>query len=128
MRTGEMARAISRCPDCGEPVTPFAAGCAICGADIAAARAARERRRAAVDRFGGGLRVPSLGDDGLRIVIAVLVTLAAPFIGVLLDSWFAWQLHQEGRLGMRNAMLALAVLGVVSLMEPFWLWRLLSGR
>jgi hypothetical protein len=22
------------CPDCGERVTPFAAGCAICGADL----------------------------------------------------------------------------------------------
>jgi uncharacterized protein (DUF983 family) len=24
----------SRCPECGERVTPFAAGCAICGADL----------------------------------------------------------------------------------------------
>jgi uncharacterized protein (DUF983 family) len=24
----------SRCPQCGERVTPFAAGCAICGADL----------------------------------------------------------------------------------------------
>src|SRR3954454_18730056 len=28
-----------RCPQCGEPVTPFAAGCAICGADLEAWRA-----------------------------------------------------------------------------------------
>jgi hypothetical protein len=25
---------LSRCPDCRERVTPFAAGCAICGADL----------------------------------------------------------------------------------------------
>lgn len=24
----------SRCPNCREPVSPFAAGCAICGADL----------------------------------------------------------------------------------------------
>jgi hypothetical protein len=24
----------SRCPNCKEPVSPFAAGCAICGADL----------------------------------------------------------------------------------------------
>jgi hypothetical protein len=23
-----------RCPDCGERVTPYAAGCALCGADL----------------------------------------------------------------------------------------------
>jgi hypothetical protein len=122
-----MARAISKCPNCGEPVTPFAAGCAICGADIAAARAARERRGMSLDRVGI-VRVPTLGDDGLRIVIALLVTIAAPFFGVLLDCWFAWQLHQETRTGMRNVMLAFAVLGVVSLMAPFWFWRLVSGH
>ena len=29
-----MARDRSRCPNCGERVLPFAAGCAICGADL----------------------------------------------------------------------------------------------
>lgn len=28
----------SRCPNCKEPVSPFAAGCAICGADLDTAR------------------------------------------------------------------------------------------
>jgi hypothetical protein len=34
-----------RCPTCGEPVTPFAAGCAICGADLEAHRAQQAQRR-----------------------------------------------------------------------------------
>jgi hypothetical protein len=122
-----MARAISKCPNCGEPVTPFAAGCAICGFDLEAARAARARRSAPVDRIGNRVAMPRLGDDGLRIAIAVLVTIAAPFIGVLLTSFFAWQLHQEGRAGMRNVMLAVLALGALSLAEPFWFWRLLGG-
>lgn len=29
------------CPRCGEPVTPFAAGCALCGADLDPRRAQR---------------------------------------------------------------------------------------
>jgi hypothetical protein len=122
-----MARAISRCPSCGEPVTPFAAGCAICGADIAAARDALARRRAPVERIARVVTVPRLGDDGLRLLIAVVVTVAAPFVGVLLSSWFAWQLHGAGRPAMRNVMLAVVLLGVVSLMAPFWFWRLVSG-
>src|SRR5258706_5242989 len=104
-----MLRAISKCPNCGEPVTPFAAGCAICGTDLEAARAALARRRAPVERVGSRFRAPRMGDDGLRLFIAVLVTIAAPFFGLLLNCWFAWQLHQEGRMNMRNVMLGLAV-------------------
>jgi uncharacterized protein (DUF983 family) len=33
-RTSVKNRDRSRCPQCGERVTPFAAGCAICGADL----------------------------------------------------------------------------------------------
>jgi uncharacterized protein (DUF983 family) len=33
-----MSRDRSRCPKCGERVQPFAAGCAICGADLDVAR------------------------------------------------------------------------------------------
>ena len=108
-----MARAISKCPNCGEPVTPFAAGCAICGFDLETARAARARRSAPVDRIGRHVTMPRLGD--------------APFFGVLLTGFFAWQLHQDGRPGMRNAMLAIVALGLLSLAEPFWFWRLLGA-
>jgi predicted amidophosphoribosyltransferase len=29
-----LSRDPNRCPSCGERVTPFAAGCALCGADL----------------------------------------------------------------------------------------------
>ena len=122
-----MPRGVSKCPNCGEPVSQFAAGCAICGADIAGARAARAKRRAPLERVGGSVAVPLLGDDGLRVLIAVIVTIAAPFIGVLLACWFAWQLHEEGRFAMRNVMLALAALALFSLTHPFWFWRLVGA-
>ncbi|MEA2401695.1 MAG: zinc-ribbon domain, partial [Thermoleophilaceae bacterium] len=41
-----MPRAISKCPSCGEPVSPFAAGCAICGTNLEAARAELAAKRA----------------------------------------------------------------------------------
>jgi hypothetical protein len=43
-----MARAVNKCPNCGAAVTQFAAGCAICGEDLVAAREAKERRREAM--------------------------------------------------------------------------------
>ena len=120
-----MARAISKCPNCGEPVTPFAAGCAICGTDIAALRAERERAPARLPAAARLPRLPRLGDNGVRIVIAALVVLAAPFVGVLLASWFAWQMHEEGQMWARNVMLGIAALAVVGLTHPLWFWNLL---
>jgi hypothetical protein len=35
----------TKCPGCGMPVSVFAAGCAICGADLEAHRRALEERR-----------------------------------------------------------------------------------
>src|SRR5437870_4534381 len=56
----QMPRAITRCLQCGEPVTPYAAGCAICGADIAAARDRVARRHARATRLTGGVELPRL--------------------------------------------------------------------
>ena len=86
-----------------------------------AARSALAQRRTA------RLPAPSLprltlGDDGLRILITVLVVLGAPPFGVLLACFFAWQLHNEGRTGMRNVMLALALLALLPPLLGIWLW------
>ena len=117
-----MPRAISRCPQCGEPVTPYAAGCAICGADIQGARRAREESRLP------SLPPIRLGDDALRFGIAVLVALAAPLFGVPLAGFFAWQLHGEGRTTARNLMLAVLVLALVPLVTAVYPWgRFVAG-
>jgi hypothetical protein len=57
-------RAISKCPKCGEPVSPFAAGCAICGTNLEAARAELAATRARRPSLPGPVR---LGDDAVRI-------------------------------------------------------------
>ena len=42
------------CPDCGEPVSAFAAGCALCGADLDPRRA--QRPQTAPQRLGSAWR------------------------------------------------------------------------
>src|SRR5690348_4396404 len=116
-----MPRAITRCPDCGEPVTPYAAGCAICGADIEAARRARSSSRTAALRPPSVPRL-SIGEDGLRIAIALLVAVAAPFFGLLLACWLAWQANTENRPMTRNVILAIAVLAAIPLVTGIYPW------
>jgi len=71
---GVVPRAISRCPECRQPVSQFAAGCAVCGTDLQAARAERAKR----PHLPGSL--PPLGDDALRIGVTVLAALFSPLL------------------------------------------------
>ena len=57
------------CPQCGERVTPFAAGCALCGADLDPKRwqrPASARQRLSV-RMPGGLRRVIRGRRRVRV-------------------------------------------------------------
>lgn len=74
-----------------------------------------------------GLPRFSLGDDGLRFFIALLLALAAPLFGLLISSWFAWQIHQEGRPAMRNVMLLVAVLAALPMLTGVYLWGRFVG-
>jgi hypothetical protein len=73
-----------RCPQCGEPVTPFAAGCAICGADLEAHRAAQaERRQLAVPV--PAVRLPY---DWWLFLGTAVAALLMPILGLIL-AYFA---------------------------------------
>jgi hypothetical protein len=111
-------RAISKCPNSGEPVSPFAAGCAICGADLVRARAdlaAKRARRPGVP----GVR---LGDDALRIGVGVLATVFAPVMGALLTGYFAYDADRDGRIGTRNVMIVLLILSLIGVFAYARLW------
>ena len=113
-----MPRAVSKCPNCGEPVSPFAAGCAICGTDLEKARselAAKRARRPQVS-------TPRIGDDGVRIGVSVLATLFSPLMGALLSGYFAYDADQNGRVGLRNLMVVLLVLSLVGVFAYARLW------
>jgi hypothetical protein len=121
-----MPRAVNRCPQCGEPVSPFAAGCAICGADLEAARArVAARRRPALPR----LQSPTAGlqVDWVHVAVAVVLALAAAPIGFLLSLYWALQRHRAGEPVMTAAMLAAAALAATTFLAPTWFYsRLLS--
>jgi hypothetical protein len=113
-------RAVSKCPNCGEPVSPFAAGCAICGADLEAARSELAARRARRPQLpGGGVR---LGDDAIRIGVGVLAAVFAPLMGALLTGYFAYDADRDGRLATRNVMIALLGLSLVGVFAYAQIW------
>jgi hypothetical protein len=59
-----MARAVTTRPSCGSTVSPFAAGCAVCGEGLVATRAQRERR--SLRSIPGTARLPRVsGQDAL---------------------------------------------------------------
>ena len=71
-------------------------------------------RAAAADKRSIG--APGIGrpsDDTVRIVVAVLGVLFAPFIGALLAGWFAYEADRDGRTAFRNGMIGLVVLAVI---------------
>src|SRR6266540_5997211 len=98
-----MPRAINKCPKCGEPVSPFAAGCAICGTDLEAARAQLAGKRARRPQLSG-IR---LSDDGIRIGVGVLAAVFSPIMGALLTGYFAYDADRNGRIRVRNLMIVL---------------------
>lgn len=120
-----MPRAISRCPGCREPVSPFAAGCAICGTDLESARADLAARRAKRPQ----LRAPGyVSDDAIRYTVAVVAAVFSPFMGALLTGWFAYDADQNGRVTVRNVMLGLLALSVLGMYmyNRLWGWLILG--
>src|SRR4051794_22363858 len=114
-----------RCPQCGEPVSQFAAGCAICGADLEAHREARAVRRVPVPPVAVGGRLPP---DWWIVPLVGVLALAMPIIGILIAMLAAAQRDTAGDRGMRNAFVAVAVLAVVVFVIPplrFGVWRVL---
>jgi hypothetical protein len=114
-------RAISRCPNCREPVSQFAAGCAVCGTDLQAARAELAARRAKRPHLPGG-GVPRLGDDAVRIGVTVLAALFSPLMGALLAGYFAYDADGDGRLRTRNLMIVLLGVSLVGLIAYAQIW------
>jgi hypothetical protein len=113
-----VARAISKCPGCGEPVSPFAAGCAICGANLEAARAELGVKRARLPQ----LPQVRLGDDAIRIGVAVLAALFSPLMGALLTGYFAYDADRNGRNATRNLMIFLLGFCLVGVIVYAQLW------
>lgn len=127
-----MARA-TRCPDCGEPVSAFAAGCAICGADLDAHRRRLAERPGVAD---AARRVPAVGlprdlasridPDVALVTVTVLFLFLMPAMGALLAGLGAWDRNRSGRHTMRNVFLVLLGLGLATFLVGPWQYGVLS--
>jgi hypothetical protein len=123
---------VARCPQCGETVSQFAAGCAICGADLEAARREQARKRAARPALlRGGVRLPRLPgvpDALLTLVLLTILTLAFPLVGVILCAVAIRRSTMTAQAPLRNALIVVALVGVVLLVgedtRSGILWRL----
>jgi hypothetical protein len=112
-------RAINKCPKCREPVSPFAAGCAICGTNLEAARAELAAKRARRPSLPGAIR---LGDDAVRIGVGVIAAVFSPVMGALLTGYFAYDADRHGRTATRNLMIALLGFSLVGVFAYAQLW------
>src|SRR5947209_4402495 len=111
-----MARALTNCPKCGSVVTPFAAGCAICGLNLDAERARRERAQVTLPsppRLSGELR-----GSALLVSIVALLVVFASFVGILLAAYCAYDRNRRGEHMTRNVLIALALAGVAFTLNP----------
>ncbi|MCW3010876.1 MAG: hypothetical protein JWO90_1280 [Solirubrobacterales bacterium] len=104
---------MARCPCCKSPVSQFAAGCAVCGADLEAARREAAGRRRL--RLPGLPRVPQ--DAVVALVVAVLA-LTVPLVGLLLAVLVARRERASDQRGLRAAMWVLGAVAVVLLVLP----------
>jgi hypothetical protein len=105
-------------------VSPFAAGCAICGTDLEAARQRRAASRRPVPALPRWPRVDARVDP-LLVAIAVVLAVAAPPLGLLLSLFWAVQRQRVGEQLMAGLMLGTALLAAVAFFAPGWFGRVL---
>jgi hypothetical protein len=113
-----MARGVSKCPSCGEPVSAFAAGCAICGADLEKARAERATRRR--PELPGMPSLSAGGIDWAQLAIALILAVAFSPLGLLLSVYWAVRHQRYGETSMMLVMLATAALALAAILHPLW--------
>jgi hypothetical protein len=131
-----MARGINKCPNCGATVSQFAAGCAICGEDLTAARQRREQRREALPsvELPGWLSEIS-GTDALLGALLMICAIGFPVVGGPIAGLFAFFAHQRGDVAQRNLALAALVVAVILILlfsfvpesVDWWGWINFSG-
>jgi hypothetical protein len=116
-----MARAITECPNCGSSVSQFAAGCAICGENLTAARQDLQRRREARPSMVSPDWFPEItGADAVLGAILIIAAFGSPIIGGPIAGLFAYFAHQRGDMVQRNlALVAVAVAVIVVVVLSF---------
>ncbi len=102
------------CPKCKEPVSQFAAGCAVCGTDLEQHRRERAGRRSSRRVSLPGL--PRLTESEVLLVLIGLLMLAYPIVGLVLALLAAYRHPVLSLAGtQRTVLLALSGLGLIVL-------------
>ena len=116
-----MARAITKCPDCGSTVSQFAAGCAVCGFDLVTARQELERKRASRPSLEAPAWFPQVtAADAVLGALLILVAFSVPIVGGPIAGLFAYFAHQKGDTVQRNlALVAVAIALIVVIAVSF---------
>lgn len=116
-----MARAITKCPNCGSGVSQFAAGCAICGENLTAARQDLERRREARPALKAPAWFPEItAGDAILGAILIVAAFGSPIVGGPIAGLFAYFANQRGDVVQRNlALIAVAVALLVVILISF---------
>jgi hypothetical protein len=102
-------------------VSQFAAGCAICGENLTAARQDLERRRAARPNLTAPGWFPEVTTgDAILGAILIIAAFGSPIIGGPIAGLFAYFAHQRGDKVQRNlALVAVAVAVIVVVVLSF---------
>jgi hypothetical protein len=120
----------TKCPGCGEPVSVFAAGCAICGTDLEQHRRELDERRIELPRVRHAPRRLPLGLDAhvALVALVLLATLLSPFLALIMAAVGAQDRHRNGQIGQRNLFIGLAAVNLALTFLPqlrFGLYSLL---
>jgi hypothetical protein len=102
-----MARA-NECPRCGTYVSQFAAGCAVCGADLERSRGGWRTRLAHAPRL------PRLGEEALLTLLMAAVSWFVPLFGMPLAALVFFDRQRRGDRTMRNVAAAAFVLALIA--------------
>jgi hypothetical protein len=102
-------------------VTPFAAGCAFCGADLEAWRREASARRVALPspaRFPGLALSSDRSKDVALVAALILMSAFSPILGMLFALVGARERHLAGRRAARNVVAAVGVATAALLFFP----------
>jgi hypothetical protein len=108
----------TKCPGCGEPVSVFAAGCAICGTDLVEHRRALDARRVDLPHVPRASRRFNFDAHLVLVALVLLATLLSPFLALIMAAVGAQDRHRNGQIGQRNLFIALAVVNLALAFLP----------
>jgi hypothetical protein len=101
-------------------LSPFAAGCAVCGTDLEQHRRELDARRIELPTVPRPVRRSGFRLDAHLVLVALVLaaSLLSPFLALIMAAVGAQDRHRNGQLGQRNLFIGLAVLNLVLTFVP----------